>query len=407
MALPSLTLRLVKGSPLTLAEMDTNLTNLQQAKITITTGSGVASLNLNDTFTISAGTGIAVNLNTTTNNLTITNLGIAVTTATTTTAGIVKIGSGISITGDGTISVSSSSLPIATTSTLGGVKPGGAIQVNTSTGEMSFSTSSLILTTMTITEVLAFTGTNAIVMVGNSDEDGLGTISYTKNMPAYWTGSAWKYIYNLSNVTEPVTTIWPDVIQLNHFDDNLTDSKGYATFTIGNGTFSSSTKKFGTHAFGSESDSNWATWSNSNLADIGTGDFTMECWLYQTSNAGTSGCIMQLASSFTWGFNSGGNLKAWIFDGVGFYTSAGTMSLNTWNHIALVRNGQNLDFYLNGVKDSIKSNSTYNINMTSSLSLGYNQYGDGTYGWIDDFRIAKRAVYTANFTPPTEAFPNS
>ena len=70
------------------------------------------------------------------------------TTATTTTLGGVKIGSGLSITGDGTISAIATStyvLPIASTSTLGGIKVGsnltidldGTLNANTSTAGVS------------------------------------------------------------------------------------------------------------------------------------------------------------------------------------------------------------------------------------------------------------------------------
>lgn len=136
MALPSLTLRLVKGSPLTLSEMDTNLTNLQQATIAISTGSDAAALNLNDTLTFAAGSGMGISIDTSTKTVTFTSEGSALNTATDTTLGGVKIGSGISITDDGTISATTYTLTTATTSTLGGVKIGSGISI-TSDGTIS------------------------------------------------------------------------------------------------------------------------------------------------------------------------------------------------------------------------------------------------------------------------------
>ena len=52
MALPSLTLRNVKGTALTFTEMDTNLQNLANATVSITAGSTTSSLNLNSGFTV-------------------------------------------------------------------------------------------------------------------------------------------------------------------------------------------------------------------------------------------------------------------------------------------------------------------------------------------------------------------
>ena len=62
MALPSLTLRNTKGSALTFSEMDTNLTNLQQANVTVTAGGTTTNIALNSGITLTAG-----------NNITITN----------------------------------------------------------------------------------------------------------------------------------------------------------------------------------------------------------------------------------------------------------------------------------------------------------------------------------------------
>jgi hypothetical protein len=60
MTTPSITTRVGKGSPLTFAEMDTNLTNLRDATITLAGDSGSnQTVNLGDTITISGGTGLS------------------------------------------------------------------------------------------------------------------------------------------------------------------------------------------------------------------------------------------------------------------------------------------------------------------------------------------------------------
>lgn len=64
MALPSLTLRNIKGTALTFSEMDTNLTNLQTANLTVSvTGGSVTSLALNSTLAFTAGSGITLTNN--------------------------------------------------------------------------------------------------------------------------------------------------------------------------------------------------------------------------------------------------------------------------------------------------------------------------------------------------------
>lgn len=71
MALPAITLRNTKGSALTHTEMDTNLTNLQQANIQVTAAGTTTNIALGGGFTLSAGANIG--LTNTAGNITITN----------------------------------------------------------------------------------------------------------------------------------------------------------------------------------------------------------------------------------------------------------------------------------------------------------------------------------------------
>jgi hypothetical protein len=104
MALPSLTLRTVKGSALTFTEMDTNLQNLANAVVQVTAGGVTSNINLNSGFTVSnsatVGATIAGNV------LTLTSTGGG--------------GSGItSVTAGGTVSTGLTSLTFANTATVG------------------------------------------------------------------------------------------------------------------------------------------------------------------------------------------------------------------------------------------------------------------------------------------------
>jgi hypothetical protein len=123
MAVPSLTLRNSKGSPITFTEMDTNLSNLQAATINVTTGTGSGEgivLSLNDTINFAPGPGIRIEANGTTKYITISNTGtvsagsgltqtgttVSLNTATASLLGGIKVGSNLTITGDGTLSAS-------------------------------------------------------------------------------------------------------------------------------------------------------------------------------------------------------------------------------------------------------------------------------------------------------------
>jgi hypothetical protein len=83
--------------------------------------------------------------------------------------------------------------------------------------------------------------------------------------------------------------------------------------------------------------------------------------------------------------------------------------LNTWQHVALVRNGNVFTPYLNGIAGTSTTSSAALFDFTSQLTIG----SDGPaspltpfQGHMDDFRITKGvARYTANFTPPTQTHP--
>jgi len=84
-------------------------------------------------------------------------------------------------------------------------------------------------------------------------------------------------------------------------------------------------------------------------------------------------------------------------------------TINTKNHVALVRNNGFLDLYFNGVRAATRAevgNEPYVPYYSDHLTVG--ALGDALLsplnGYIDELRIRKEAVYTSNFTPPTAPF---
>jgi len=85
-------------------------------------------------------------------------------------------------------------------------------------------------------------------------------------------------------------------------------------------------------------------------------------------------------------------------------TSNGTLFVNKWNHIALVRSGSTLSLYINGVFDKSVSNSTNVPTPSSTIYIGRYYGSDGGWinGFLSNFHVVKgTALYTSNFTPPT------
>jgi hypothetical protein len=134
----------------------------------------------------------------------------------------------------------------------------------------------------------------------------------------------------------------------------------------------------------------------------GTGDFTIEAWVYPTSAYTTYNYILGVtgASGGLVFYVTGGVLtvrQGYVGD---LLASSTTPALNTWTHVAATRSGTTLRIFVNGVQTASATNST---NFTAATTYVGN---DGTnqapwYGYIADLRLVKgTAVYTSSFTPP-------
>ena len=141
---------------------------------------------------------------------------------------------------------------------------------------------------------------------------------------------------------------------------------------------------------------------------FGTGDFTMECWFSTT----TLGVSQKLITFYPVGSLSGynaifidvGNTVSYGANGEANITSSGTITINTWYHLAAVRLSGTTKLYLNGTQ--VGSNYTDSTSyLTSRPAIGTDGYSLNTsnfYGYISNLRVVKGVgVYTGTFTPPT------
>jgi hypothetical protein len=78
-------------------------------------------------------------------------------------------------------------------------------------------------------------------------------------------------------------------------------------------------------------------------------------------------------------------------------TSTTVVAINTWYHVAAVRDDSTTRLYVNGVNEG----AIYTGNAgTKSFNNNPLTIGLGSNAYFDDFRISNVARYTANFTPP-------
>ena len=157
--------------------------------------------------------------------------------------------------------------------------------------------------------------------------------------------------------------------------------------------------------------------------NLGSGNFTVDFWVYFNSTAANQQIISQYnATYFNWGIAIGpagtlsyylsSNGSSWnIANGV----SMGTFTTGSWYHIALVRNGSVFTPYINGTAGTTSSSSSalYTVNAPLTVGALFNA-GSSTFdtqtistfanyfnGYLDDVRLTKGiARYTTGFTPP-------
>ena len=180
--------------------------------------------------------------------------------------------------------------------------------------------------------------------------------------------------------------------------------------TVGNAQISTSVKKFGTGSmYFNGSTSNRIKPPASDLYTFGTGNFTVEAWIYVT-NMTTENFVFDTRSSVStsgMGFSLEPNTGKLRYSGnANNVLTSTSVSANTWTHVAWVRNNGTLTGYINGVSGGSASNSD-NLTQTNGEVGNVPFSAVATNMYIDDLRITKGiARYTANFTAPTAPFPN-
>lgn len=207
---------------------------------------------------------------------------------------------------------------------------------------------------------------------------------------------------------------WNDVVVAMHMDGangstTITELKGLTVNRYGSAAISTAQSKFGGASLSlptAGSDYVTVTGSEVNLP----GDFTIELWTYLLSATNTTI------------FTHGGQFGTAAPNIFGLYVYANTLTFgtyfggtsassnpyvtNTWQHTAIVRNGNQVKVYVDGTA-VITRTETQNFN-TSIITLGQGYLITSLSGYIDDVRIIKGiARYTGDFTPPTAAFPDA
>ena len=161
---------------------------------------------------------------------------------------------------------------------------------------------------------------------------------------------------------------------------------------------------------------NYLSIPNNAVFSFGSSNFTIECWLYQTTGTvAWEGIISKwdaagYASTNSYALGAGGSSGTMNFTCMSTSSTAVATGnvipvLNIWNHVAVVKNGTTITLYVNGIAGpSPILNITSIYDGGAPLTIGTSV--NGSYSvlncYISNLRIVKgTALYTGTFTPPS------
>lgn len=187
--------------------------------------------------------------------------------------------------------------------------------------------------------------------------------------------------------------------------ETLTDRDGKVITVHGDAQLATAQKKFGTASLLLDGTGDYLT-TASQPDFIFDADFAAEGWFYPTNVTGTF-------SLFTFGNEAVGRYTTMIENGVlkgNMFASAtvtfgGTISTNTWVHIAFTRSGSTIRAFVDGTLLATTDTVAGNLG-NGAFNLGADGTGTANFaGYIDDVRISKGVSrYTSTFTAPIIAF---
>jgi hypothetical protein len=269
----------------------------------------------------------------------------------------------------------------------------------------------------------ALAGSNSFTPAGTTASIQIGRY----NNPSYYYFSG--YISNVRIVngtavytaaftppTAPLTAVTNTSLLLNETNAGIYDATAKNNLTtVSNAQVSTAQSQFGGSSMLFNGTSDYLTAINTPNLQLGTGDFTIEGWVYLTTGSTARGYISKGPSAATTGwelrFNAANFLRfEWTASSL---VGTTTIPTNTWTFVTVVRSGTatgNVKLYVNGALYATSSVAvTTDFNQTDPLRIGIDRAGTAFFpGYTDEVRITKGiARYTAAFTAPTAPFPVS
>ena len=246
------------------------------------------------------------------------------------------------------------------------------------------------------------------INIGYQPQDGAYYTGYVSNLRVVKGVAA--YTTNFTPLSTPVMSVQTYLIEstqtsllLNGSNIGIIDSTMQNNvISVGTAGLSPAVVKYNTRSMYFNGTSDTLKSPYNPAFNFGTGDFTVECWVYITAATANTTLIDTTGN----GGSVGWFLEYSATRGLLFALQGATISyattpvLTTWTHLAVTRASSIVRCFINGT--SVVSG-TYTNNILSTVNLTIGAAGASFYlnGYMDDIRITTGvARYTANFIPP-------
>lgn len=145
----------------------------------------------------------------------------------------------------------------------------------------------------------------------------------------------------------------------------------------------------------------YLTGPTTSVLNFGTGNFTVEFWVYINAIPSSLAVIFSASNSTAdWqlGYSSS-NYFYWHNSGIQINSASTAPAYGRWTHVALIRSGTTVSLFCNGARVGTTTNSAA-VNLTN-FNIGSYWTGPTSYmvdGWISNLRVTNTVVYDPALT---------
>jgi hypothetical protein len=268
------------------------------------------------------------------------------------------------------------------------------------------------------------TGANGLKLYINAVDSATGTSSTNFNQTEALNIGADRsnanafngYISNLKytvgtaeSISVPASPITGGAVLLNFTNAGIFDA---ATInngqTVGNAQVSTTQAKWSPTSMSFDGTGDYIPKVDGPELRLGTGDFTIEGWVYLNATGVAYGLVSKGTATTGWSVNvTSGNKLQFSYTATQL-TGATSLASGTWYYFAVVRSGTasgNLRVILDGATDATSAGAVNdNFNQTNPLYVGADRVAGAVLnGYLQDVRITNG--YARTTSTPTAAFP--